>query len=856
MPGSLREKTVEKGLTLIRFSAQDAFTMTPEENTMKIAHAIEGAKQEPEFLFPEYVSIFHSAFSKEPESAMEIGCVLEGIRSGRWMDQIAALRNLLGKDRKAYDNRKRSLPAFTMSAYMLTRDQTIPVEKRVTQHTGILQGDFDAVQDVEGAKRMLAGDEHVAFAFTSPSGLGLKIGIRIDPAHHRESFFAAERYFQNKYGLEMDRSCKDPTRLCFVSYDPAPILNPAARAIRFDKPIDKPIDKPESGVSAGDDTDTTAADVEEMLSYIPPRPDYEDWLRISSAVFSVLPFGEAVACLQKWSPEEKEGEYFEKFRNRLAEITVATLVYYAGKHGFDARAASYRKRWAKRIRFAEPTTVANREDFSADPNDVGLPGPRQTTDELALQCFGRQQRGDAELFAALTNGATLYDHYACAWRIYRKGAWDRDDLRKTPLEIGEEVAKRYERLAHMVREDMQDNPYEPETEGKGRPPKDPRLKEIDDITKRVSKLRTAAYLHGTEEIARSLLGTKATLFDRSPHLLVTENGTVDFSEGVFREHRPADLLSKRVATSYDPEAECPRWMSFLRYFMNGDDDLISYLARAVGYSLTGYVDKDVLFFCYGKGANGKSTFTSTLKMLSGEYMTTIPIEALLTRQSDANFDYKKAEMEGRRIVVTDEIPESKTLNEAAVKALVGGDEVSARRPYEKPYNFRPTHKLWLVGNHKPDIRGTDHGIWRRIHLLPWLVTMPPEERRPRHEILAEFREELPGILNWAIRGYIDMVDNGGLQPPEAVRGATEEYQQESDQIGQFLAERAEIGCGEPSKLNRILKAYQAWCEDASERPKYQSAKKLGVYFREAGYTLSRASDNTTVVENLKITGAE
>lgn len=260
--------------------------------------------------------------------------------------------------------------------------------------------------------------------------------------------------------------------------------------------------------------------------------------------------------------------------------------------------------------------------------------------------------------------------------------------------------------------------------------------------------------------------------------------------------------------------------------------MIAYLARAVGYSLTGYVDKDTLFFNYGNGANGKSTFTSTLKMLGGDLMTTIGIEALLAKQSDNNFDYKKAMLEGKRIVVTDEIPESRLLNDSNVKSLVGGDEITARRPYEKPYTFEPTHKLWLVGNHKPEIKGVDYGIWRRIHLIPWTNTIPEDKRRPRHEVLAELRAELPGILNWAIRGYLEMIDGNGLQPPRKVLDATKEYQRGSDQFAIFMEERVERDMSGKIMITDLLHAYLAWCQDNGEPARHGSTRKIIAYLKE------------------------
>ncbi len=216
-------------------------------------------------------------------------------------------------------------------------------------------------------------------------------------------------------------------------------------------------------------------------------------------------------------------------------------------------------------------------------------------------------------------------------------------------------------------------------------------------------------------------------------------------------------------------------------------------------------------------------------------MTTIPIAVLLGDKPDSNHDCYKATMEGLRLVKTDEIPEDKRLAEHHVKSLVGGDEVVAKRLYENPYKFKPTHKLWLVGNHKPQIRGTDHGIWRRIHLIPWTVTIPEEKKRPRHEVLAEFEKEKSGILNWAIGGLAELHLRGGLKAPKTVLNATEEYRTESDQLAQFLQQCAVQNESAKTKLKSILSVYKKWCEENGELPRYKSSQKICHYLRQVGY---------------------
>jgi len=780
------------------------------------------------------VSFFDSAFAQEPAEQVQISEVLSWIKAERWGAETARLRSVLADgNEKGYQDAKRRLPAFSISGACLTRDAQVPLERKFMSHSGILQCDFDkkdnphmsTTKELEDVATLLRLDPHVLFGFISPSGIGFKAGVVIDGTRHADSFLSAERYFLEKYSLQIDRSTKDPLRLCFVSADSNLWINPDAIQLPITESRRRPVME-----SWSPPLDATSEDIREMLRYCPPRPDYDTWLRIASAVWSVLPMEEGCRLLAEWSPEEKAGEYSDKHRHRLEQVGVGTLAFYAQQHGFDAAAAARRKRWAGRIRFADTPGAEDHSVGETDPHsDIKS---IELSREFLWRCVEEQQVGDARLYAAISGGKKLYDHLAQTWRTYSRGVWEKDDLKQTIVECTEDISKAYDKLISSIRQEIAQNPP---PEGK----KDTRQRTIATIIDRQAQLHKKAYIAGVLTFAESMLATKATFFDKKSHLICLENGVIDFDQGVFREHRASDMLTVRAHIPFNPEAQCPRWLAFIEFAMGSDREMVAYLARAVGYSLTGYVDKDALFFCYGKGANGKSTFTSALKMLGGELMTTISIEALLTKQSDNNFDYKKAMLEGKRIVVTDEIPESRTLNDSGIKSLVGGDEITARRPYEKPYTFEPTHKLWLVGNHKPKIKGVDYGIWRRIHLIPWLNTIPEDKRRPRHEILAELRAELSGILNWAIRGYIDMQENGGLRPPAAVTNATNEYKKDSDQMAQFIDERMERDPTAETPCKEICKALGAWCEDNGEVSRYPDSRKATAYFSDLGFEVRR-----------------
>lgn len=786
------------------------------------------------------ISLFPSALAKEPEQAMTLADFLSAVRAGKWRKQIETLRGHIATgNRPLYDKKKRELPAVTVSCHCLSRELDLSPEAKSVTHSGWLQADFDLkdnpiLADTEAVTAMraaLLADPHVAAVFVGPSGEGLKAVVCINPERHKDSWFAAEAHFRDRHNLKLDKATKDPMRLCFVSFDP--LLSTSDEFTALDIP--EKLTEPETWRPP---VETTAADVSEMLSFVPPRPDYETWLRIASAVWSVLPLEEGARLLHQWSPEEKDGEYASKHRFRLKQIGIGTLAHLASLHGFDARAAYNRRRWAGRIRFADGERGPGQgEDPAADTAPALV--ATELTRERIMEAFSGGQSGDARLWCELRRGLRVYNVHAKVWMIYEEGLWRRDAGHSTPWDISDTLTTIYSKLADSIRLEMAQS--EPPV-GK----KDVREKELAKITARLERLHAWDYVSGVEKFAVRDMHLPATAFDANQDILVLENGTLDFAEGMFREHRPADLATVRSPIGFDPAAACPKWEAFLERFIP-DMETRVYLARAVGYSMTGRVHHDALFFAYGKGANGKSTFFGVLKILLGELMTTVPIAALLAAKSDNNFDYHKASMEGRRVVLTDEIPEGRKLADSQVKAITGGDPMNARRPFEQPYTFMPTHKLWLMGNHKPEITGTDEGIWRRVHLIPFLVTIPEAERRPRHEILAEFQAEAAGILNWAIRGLLESRDIG-LRPPAQVQEATKEYREESDQIGAFLEE-----CTSPAKPDKSIRAaelaklYLIWCERSGENPRYRGTRKFKEVMKDRGYQVGVDFKNYPVV---------
>lgn len=366
--------------------------------------------------------------------------------------------------------------------------------------------------------------------------------------------------------------------------------------------------------------------------------------------------------------------------------------------------------------------------------------------------------------------------------------------------------------------------------------------EIEAIEKAYRKQYiSAARVHGVKDtlkMAQSEQGVKVSIpqIDANPMLLNVRNGTVDLATGRLRPHRRGDGITKLAPASFDPDADSTLWQEFLDRVFDGDEDLIAYIQRAVGYSLTGGVGEQCLFFLHGAGQNGKSVFIQTLLHVLGEYAQKAPTEMIMKqdRSSSGGATPDMARLRGVRLAVTAELEENQRMGEARVKDLTGADRIVARHLYREPIEFDPTHKLWIYGNHKPAIRGTDDGIWRRIRLIPFTVRIPDQEKDP--DLTAKLGRERDGILAWAVRGCLEW-QRDGLGLPHAVASATEAYRSESDRLGDFIEECCAVEmCARVGKSD-LYAAYEAWCRQSGEYA--MSKKKLGQRLAERGFEEER-----------------
>lgn len=319
----------------------------------------------------------------------------------------------------------------------------------------------------------------------------------------------------------------------------------------------------------------------------------------------------------------------------------------------------------------------------------------------------------------------------------------------------------------------------------------------------------ASRINSLIDLARSQTGIATTedVFDRDPLLLGVANGVVDLRTGTLNPAKPEDFITKQSAIVFDPSAQCPRWQAFLHRVLKGDEKMITFMQRAVGYSLTGLISEQCLFFLYGTGRNGKSTFTETLQQLMGEYGQRAPAALFTVDRRGSNPETAIARLLGTRFVVGSEIEQGSRLAESLVKDLTGGDTLVGRHLYSAAFEFKPTHKLWIFGNHKPDIIGSDTGIWRRIKMIPFDVEIPVKEVDPKLPTI--LLGELPGILNWAIKGCLEW-QKAGLRTPECVNQAVDEYRDEEDTLADFMDKHCETAEGVRVERGELFDAYKSW----------------------------------------------
>lgn len=341
-------------------------------------------------------------------------------------------------------------------------------------------------------------------------------------------------------------------------------------------------------------------------------------------------------------------------------------------------------------------------------------------------------------------------------------------------------------------------------------------------------------------IASKLTAFSTTIdqYDRDPLTAACAGATLDLRACVHRAVRREDFISMRLGATYNPEATCPRWIQFLDEVFNSNEEVIGYIQRAVGYSLTGDTREQKMFLLHGGGLNGKSVFLDVLTTLLGDYAGTASFETFdANKRSESTNDL--AALRGKRLVTVIETEDGKRLAEARVKSVTGQDPITCRFLYGEFFTYRPTYKIWLAMNHLPAIRGTDKGIWRRIQLVPFNQDFSGREDKTLSTTL---HGELDGILQWALEGLRAWWQRG-LDTPAIVTNATSKYRSESDQVGRWISDAMVQVSNVSITVAQAYQSYKAWCETNGE--KVESQNKLGRILTEKGFDQANPRNQRT-----------
>jgi len=420
------------------------------------------------------------------------------------------------------------------------------------------------------------------------------------------------------------------------------------------------------------------------------------------------------------------------------------------------------------------------------PSSVGkkTPTPNHTT------TFHHTDLGNAERFVARHGENIRYCYHQKSWYVWNSIKWECDKSGAIPLLAKETVRSILIEASNPALD----------------------KKEAKALAAYAFKCESLTKLNAMVQVAQCEVSVNPTDFDAHPMLLNCANGTLDLTMGKFYQHRREELHSKVIPIRYDKVAQCPIWLKYLDRIFTGNTALIGFIQRALGYSLTGSIEEQCIFLMTGKGQNGKSTFLDTLKRLWGDYGIQAAPDLLLAK-SRAQHPTELADLKGARLVTSVETDKNRRLNENLVKQLTGDATLKARFMRQDFFEFKQEHKIWLATNHLPRVLGNDFAIWRRLPVINFDVTISDAEKDPR--LLDKLTAELPGIFAWVVEGCLAWQD-GGLQKPQCVTQATEEYKAEQDVLSAFFADCCVIDPRAQVNGTELYKVYVEWCKENGE----------------------------------------
>lgn len=447
------------------------------------------------------------------------------------------------------------------------------------------------------------------------------------------------------------------------------------------------------------------------------------------------------------------------------------------------------------------------DDYYSQPpplppeQDNELPPPPKSNGK---KFYEYDDTGNAERFRDTYLGEIKFNCTEKKWMYW--------DSRRWALDITGEVKRKADIMLNQMREDLKMtseqfyNAFQ------------------KHITKSRSHRAKDAFIEETQH--RDGIPVEAAEFDRASNVLNVLNGTVSLKTGTVKEHNREHMLSKLAEVCYDSTATCPRWDKFMEDITCGDPTLRLYLQRMVGYCLTASTSEQCVFFLYGNGSNGKSTFTDTIAEMLGEYAARCEADTVMQRDKNNSARSDLARLQNKRLVVSEEPNDGCRLNEGIVKQMAGGtdNKLTVRFLYGSEFEFVPQFKIIMSTNYKPTIKGTDNGIWRRIRLIPFNALF--EKSQQDKTLPDKLKKEMSGILNWAIAGAVGWYAEG-LPPCPLIDTAVQEYRAEMDRIQQFVDDCLHIDADSSIQAATLYTVYKQWCQEQGDRYPLSNMKFYG-----------------------------
>src|SRR5579872_3510305 len=443
-------------------------------------------------------------------------------------------------------------------------------------------------------------------------------------------------------------------------------------------------------------------------------------------------------------------------------------------------------------------------DTKADGN--GTPqNPNSTSSDQQPRSYNLTDLGNAERFAAKYCDKVRWCETWNTWLIFNGKCWEPDKTGRV-----DQFGKIVVRSIYGEAERQPD----------------------DELRKRIAKHANASEssrsVRAMLDRAKSELPAIPDEFNKHFYLLNCNNGTLDLRTGELRPHSPHDMLTRCLKISYNPTARFDKWEAFIKGIFAGDADLIQFMKEALGMSLCGDTSEQCLFICHGNGSNGKTTMLETIRIMMRDYALAANIETFQMRKNEG-IKNDVAELYGARFVTASENALGSRLNEAFIKKATGKEPLRARRLHENEFEFMPEFTIWFAVNHKPVVRDTSKGMWRRVHFIPFNVTIDGDQV-DKH-LGEKLLEEDEGVLAWLVQGCRDWHQRGHLAPPTAVKKATQAYRAEMDIIANFIDEECLIGDGKTVSTKLLLERFESWCNDNGEK---YDPKTLRNALRERG----------------------